>query len=162
LRFNIPVFCLLVLLFCSLQAQENADYIVVEKSIRTMTLFANQLPIRTFKISLGADPQGHKQREGDERTPEGIYRIDYRNGQSIAHRSLHISYPNEEDKARAKKAGNRPGGNIMIHGITKGYGWLGPLHRFFDWTDGCIGVTNAEIEEIWNLVPNGTTIEIRP
>ena len=103
---------------------------------------------------------GHKQSEGDERTPEGRYIIDWRNPRSIAHLSLHISYPDEEDVAAAREAGRAPGGNIMIHGLPNGWGALGPLHRVLDWTDGCIAVTNEEMREIWSKVPDGTPIEI--
>lgn len=105
---------------------------------------------------------GPKRQEGDERTPEGLYRIDWRNPNSVAHLSLHISYPDAEDRARAGAAGVAPGGSIMIHGLPNGWGFLGALHRRLDWTDGCIGVTNAEMREIWALVPDGTPIRIAP
>jgi murein L,D-transpeptidase YafK len=96
------------------------------------------------------------------RLPEGVYVLDRRNRHSQFYRSLHISYPNAEDRARARKLKIPPGGDIMIHGLPNDYGWLGSAHRAHDWTDGCIAVTNEEIEEIWRVVPEGTTIEIRP
>ena len=142
-------------------ADQQADAILVDKSDRQLTLQRNGAPIRTYTISMGGNPKGHKTHEGDERTPEGTYEIDWRNENSIAHLSLHISYPNADDIAFAKARGVSPGGNIMIHGILNGWGWLGPLQRHWDWTDGCIAVTNAEMKEIWALVPNGTPITIR-
>ncbi|HEY6374691.1 MAG TPA: L,D-transpeptidase family protein [Edaphobacter sp.] len=102
-----------------------------------------------------------KRREGDHETPEGFYIIDSRNAHSRFHRALHISYPNNNDSRRAEVEGVPPGGQIMIRGIQNNLGWLGPLQHEIDWTDGCIAVTDAEIDEIWNLVPIGTPIEIR-
>ena len=100
--------------------------------------------------------------EGDERTPEGQYKLDFRNPRSIAHRALHISYPNAADVAQAQARGVSPGGAVMVHGLPNKVWWLGRWHRWMDWTDGCIGVTNAEMDEIWRVVPTGTPIEIRP
>ncbi len=142
--------------------QDQADLIIVEKSERVLTLLQNGEPIKTYPISLGGNPDGHKVQEGDERTPEGSYTIDWRNPNSIAHLSLHISYPNAADTAHAQSIGASPGGNIMIHGILNGWGFVGPLHLMSDWTNGCIAVTNAQMREIWSLVPDGTPIEIRP
>jgi murein L,D-transpeptidase YafK len=140
----------------------KADRLLIEKAARRLTLFANDAPIRTYTVSLGGNPVGPKQREGDQRTPEGLYSINARNSNSSFHRSLQISYPDEEDRARASSAGVDPGGLIMIHGIRNGLGWVGRLHRFFDWTDGCIAVTDAEMDEIWELVEIGTPVEIKP
>ena len=140
---------------------EQADRIIVSKAARTLTLLQDDTPLRTYRVSMGADWNGgHKQQEGDERTPEGDYVIDWRNPRSIAHLSLHISYPNAQDKARAADRGVAPGGNIMIHGLPNGWGALGGLHLWWDWTDGCLAVTNAEMREIWALVPDGTPISI--
>jgi murein L,D-transpeptidase YafK len=136
--------------------------ILVDKSERRLDLLADGVPIRTYKVALGRSPEGPKVQEGDNRTPEGIYVIDSRSDRSVFHRALHISYPNEEDRARAARLGVAPGGNILIHGMRNGMGWIGHLHLAFDWTRGCIAVTNAEIDEIWKLVPDGTPIEIRP
>lgn len=118
--------------------------------------------LRRYHVALGGAPEGHKQREGDERTPEGHYVIDWRNPNSTYHLSLHISYPNAEDRRRAASKGEDPGGMIMIHGLAEGMEWIGPLHRMWDWTNGCVAVTNFEIEEIWSLVRNGTPIHIMP
>ena len=111
---------------------------------------------------MGRNSESAKTREGDSKTPEGIYKIDSRNEKSAYHLALHISYPNEKDKKRAKELGVSPGGNIMIHGIKNGLGWVGRFHTLFDWTKGCIAVTNKEMEEIYRLVPNGTIVEIKP
>lgn len=139
----------------------QADRIVVDKPAREMQLLRDGAVIRRYAISLGAAPEGHKAREGDERTPEGDYVIDWRNARSIAHLSLHISYPNPADTEAAQARGENPGGAIMIHGLPNGWGALGRLHLWRDWTNGCIAVTNAEMREIWSLVPNGTPITIR-
>ena len=124
-------------------------------------MHANQV-IKTYKIALGGNPVGPKQREGDHRTPEGSYVIDRRNEHSKFHRSLHVSYPNAADREHARKLGVSPGGDIFIHGLPNGYGWIGAAHRAHDWTDGCIAVSDKEIEEIWDLVDNGTPVEIKP
>jgi murein L,D-transpeptidase YafK len=138
------------------------DRVLVLKSERRMVLYSRETPVATYRIALGADPTGHKTFLGDSRTPEGPYTLDYRNEDSAFYRSIHVSYPNETDRAAAIDADVPPGGNIMIHGLPNGRGWLGPLYNLRDWTDGCIAVTNSEIEEIWRAVPNGTPIEIRP
>ena len=144
-------------------AHEQADYILVLKSERRMILYRQGQPIRQYRISLGNGANdGPKRFEGDGRTPEGTYIIDWRNNNSVAHISLHISYPNAQDVAYAASHGRSAGGDIMIHGINNGWGFLGPLQRVRDWTAGCIAVTNREMREIWSLVPDGTTIEIRP
>ncbi len=139
---------------------QRADLVRVDKSDRRLDLLREGAVIRSYTVSLGAAPEGHKGQEGDERTPTGSYIIDWRNPNSIAHLSLHISYPNADDTARAAAQGISPGGNIMIHGLPNGWGFVGGLHRVWDWTNGCIAVTNAEMREIWALVPNGTKIEI--
>jgi murein L,D-transpeptidase YafK len=140
----------------------TADRILVIKAERALILFRDGKPLKRYSVALGHAPVGAKRRQGDSRTPEGLYRIDSRNPLSGYHLSLHISYPDASDRARARRAGVSPGGAIMIHGIRNGFGWLGPRHRLVDWTDGCIAVTDEEIEEIWRAVPIGTPIEIRP
>lgn len=140
---------------------ELADRVIVDKPARSLQLLRKNQVIREYEISLGGAPEGHKTREGDEKTPEGEYLIDWRNDRSVAHLSLHISYPNADDSAAAAARGEHPGGSIMIHGMANGWGWLGGMHRLLDWTDGCIAVTNAEMNEIWSLVANGTPIEIK-
>jgi len=145
-----------------LPADARADRILIEKSSGMMTLFRDGRPLRAYLVAFGRGSLAPKAREGDGRTPEGRYRIDRRNVQSRYHRALHISYPEPRDVAAAQSRGVSPGGDIMIHGLPNGLGWLGSLHRMVDWTAGCIAVTNAEIEEIWRVVPDGTAIEIRP
>lgn len=142
-------------------AEVQADLVIVDKPARRLKLMRGEEVIGDYAISLGAAPKGHKTREGDEKTPEGKYTIDWRNPRSVAHLSLHISYPNQQDLEAAAERGESPGGAIMIHGMLNGWGWLGGLHRRWDWTNGCIAVTNAEIQEIWSLVPDGTPIEIK-
>ncbi len=142
--------------------EEPADRILIEKASRKLTLYRGQNVIRTYPIALGGEPVGKKQCQRDKKTPEGQYVIDGRNKHSRYHQSLHISYPNAADRENAKKLGCNPGGDIMIHGLPNGYGWVGKLHTAVDWTLGCIAVTNAEVEEIWNLVPNGTPVVINP
>lgn len=139
-----------------------ADKILVEKSERRLSLLSHNQLLKTYSISLGSHPEGKKQREGDRRTPEGVYKIDQRNPHSAYHLSLHISYPNPTDIKNAKAQGYSAGGDIMIHGTPNGFGRMSELFRYRDWTAGCIAVTNAEIEEIWQTVPNGATIEIKP
>ena len=138
------------------------DKILIEKKERRLTLISRGEVLKTYKIALGGNPNGPKERQGDNKTPEGTYVIDSRNKDSRYHLSLHISYPNEKDKQRAKKLGVSPGGTIMIHGIKNGFSWAGEFHTEVDWTKGCIAVTDEEIEEIEKLAPNGTIVEIRP
>ncbi|MEW6754421.1 MAG: L,D-transpeptidase family protein [Candidatus Latescibacterota bacterium] len=142
--------------------EAQVERIVVEKANRTMRLMHGETTVRSYSICLGRRPQGPKRCRGDGRTPEGHYVIDGRNGGSRYHRSLHISYPSRDDVRASRKRGCRPGGSIMIHGLPNERHHRGPPLTTFDWTNGCIAVTNAEIEEIWRLVPDGTPIEIRP
>jgi murein L,D-transpeptidase YafK len=141
---------------------EKVDRVVVLKREHKLLLLNGDRVIKIYGIALGRGGLLPKQRQGDRRTPEGLYEIDRRNRASSFHRALHINYPNEADLERARALGITPGADIMIHGITNGMGWVGPSHRITDWTDGCIAVTDAEIEEIWSLVRDGTPVEIRP
>jgi len=136
----------------------TADLIRVDKSERTLTLYAQGKPVRVYRgLQFGDAPEGHKRFQGDERTPEGRYTIDARNPASAYHLSLRISYPNAADRAYAAGRGRSPGGDIFIHGQPNGL----PAGRLpGDWTDGCIALANAEIAELWRLVPDGTPIEI--
>jgi len=127
-----------------------------------MTLMSGERILKTYKVALGTEPVGAKQKHGDHKTPEGNYVIDAKNAHSQFHLSLHISYPNAADRQRSRKLGLSPGGDIMIHGLMPQYAWMGAQHRETDWTDGCVAVTNSEIEEIWKLVPIGTKVEIKP
>ncbi|MGB8459670.1 MAG: L,D-transpeptidase family protein [Candidatus Acidiferrum sp.] len=141
---------------------KQADRIVVEKSARTMKLMRGTEVLKTYKVALSREPVGAKEREGDHRVPEGQYVIDSKNSHSRFHLALHVSYPNATDREKARKLRVKPGGDVEIHGLGSKYGWVGSLQRQVDWTDGCIAVTNSEIDEIWPLVPVGTPLEIRP
>jgi murein L,D-transpeptidase YafK len=145
----------------SLPANAAADQVVVVKSERTLTLFRSGKRLKSYRVALGRGGVSPKLREGDNRTPEGRYLLDRRNARSAYHRSLHVSYPNADDVASAQARGDAPGFDIMVHGVRNGLGWVGRAHTLLDWTAGCIAVTNAEIEEIWRVVPDGTPIEIR-
>lgn len=136
------------------------DKVYVDKSERVLKLLSNDKVIKSYHIALGDSPVGHKRQEGDERTPIGSYTLDYKNENSIAHRSIHVSYPNAADKAYANSRGVNPGGDIMIHGQMNGFGHLAWLNQQRDWTDGCIAVTDDEMDEIMAAVKVGTTIEI--
>ena len=144
------------------KAPTKADRILVEKGLRRLTLFSAGRKLKDYHVALGFSAVGPKEREGDGRTPEGIYLIDFHKPDSAFHRALHISYPSVENNARAAEAGVSPGGDIMIHGLPNGLGALGATHPVRDWTAGCIAVTDAEIDEIYDFVSDGTPIEIRP
>jgi murein L,D-transpeptidase YafK len=134
----------------------RADRVIVNKARREMLLLYGESVLRSYRVALGREPVGHKEREGDGRTPEGRYMIDRRNPQSRYHLALRISYPNEADRARARELGVEPGGDVMIHGLKDG------VRREDDWTQGCIAVTDEEMDAIWNLVSEGTPIVINP
>jgi len=142
--------------------EQRANVILVEKQARRLTLLHDGKPLKTYAVSLGGDPIGHKQQEGDSRTPEGHYSIDFKNERSRFHLSMRVSYPNADDRESARKRGVPPGSDIMIHGLPNGMGFIGRLSLARDWTDGCIAVTNSEVEEIWSMIEVGTPIEIRP
>jgi murein L,D-transpeptidase YafK len=146
----------------SLSMSSQADPLVVEKGRRRLVAYSHGSALRAYTVSLGRDPIGPKMRQGDRRTPEGRYIINSHNPASTFHRALHVSYPSAVDSARAHAAGYDPGGDIMVHGVRNGLGWIGRAHRFMDWTTGCIAVTDPEIEELYRIVSDGTPIEIRP
>jgi len=139
-----------------------ADRVLVEKSARRLTLLKNGSTLKTYSVALGRAPIGAKEYEGDQRTPEGIYSIDFHKPDSDYHLALHVSYPEERDIDRAAAQGLSAGSDIMIHGLPNGRGWIGRFHRRNDWTAGCVAVTDFEIEEIYQAVPDGTPIELRP
>jgi len=141
---------------------EQADSILILKKDHVMELLSGGKVIRTYKVALGQGGLAPKQREGDARTPEGRYVIDAKYEHSAYHKALHVSYPNPDDRRRAARLGAPPGGAIMIHGLPNGKSWVGAGHRLYDWTLGCIAVTDQEIDAIWALVPVGTPVEIRP
>ena len=136
--------------------------LVVMKSKRQMWAYNQDTLVKIYPISLGKSPIGHKQFEGDKKTPEGIYRINERNPNSAYHKNLGISYPNAEDKAYALSQGKSPGGLIKIHGLPNNFPDIGRQHLRKDWTDGCIAVTNEEIDELFNAVVHNAEIDIRP
>jgi len=140
----------------------GVDHIIVYKQPRKLVLLSGGKEVRSYKIALGGQPVGPKTRQGDHRTPEGSYVLDSRNPNSHFYKAFHISYPDSKDIAAARKAGAKPGGDIMLHGLPKQYAWVGKAHVLNDWTDGCIAVTNEEMDEIWKLVRVGTPIEIKP
>jgi murein L,D-transpeptidase YafK len=145
-----------------LPAGIKVDRILVEKSKRRLSVFANGKELKNYRVALGRNPIGAKQEEGDMKTPEGVYTIDSRNPRSDYHLALHVSYPSNEDIARATEHGVNAGADIMIHGIANGAGWIGAFHRIHDWTAGCIALTDEEIEELWRVTPNGASVEIGP
>jgi murein L,D-transpeptidase YafK len=164
-EFTIALVCLAACWLAvgqTLPLGSKADHVVVVKSKRILTLLDHGKVLKTYKIALGGEPVGPKVRQGDHKTPEGVYILDRRNAHSQFYRSIHISYPDAQDSARAAKLGVSPGGDIYVHGLPNGFAWLGSGHRLKDWTDGCIAVTDQEMDEIWRAVPNGTAIEIKP
>lgn len=144
------------------QTAARVDRIVVEKSKRTLTLMDGRKALKTYKVALGGQPVGAKDRQGDHKTPEGLYSVDAKNPQSQFYKALHISYPSAADRGNARKLGVSPGGDVEIHGLGAKWGWIGAKHRLTDWTDGCIAVTNEEIDEIYPQIKVGTPVEIRP
>ena len=154
------IIILLVLFSSSAFSSQKADSVLVNKSDKKLYLIADGKPFKSYHVAFGANPAGHKQQEGDERTPEGKYLLDYKKDDSAFYKAIHISYPNQNDIENAKKRGVSPGGFIMIHGQRNGLGGLSFASQFFNWTNGCIAVTNSEMEEIWLAVDAGTPIEI--
>ena len=141
---------------------EKADSVLVIKSESKLYLKKNGIVLKKYHVAFGANPKGHKQQEGDERTPEGKYVLDYKKENSSFYKAIHISYPNDDDKKRAKEKGVSPGGKIMTHGQKNGFGWLSFITQRFNWTDGCIAVSNCAMDEIWNAVDVRTPVEIKP
>jgi murein L,D-transpeptidase YafK len=152
---------LFVLLSTVASAEPKVDRVVVLKTKHELVLLSGDHVVKSYRVALGRGGLEPKRRQGDGRTPEGIYRIDHRNPASRYHLALHISYPESSDKQRAQRLGVNPGGDIMIHGLPPEYSWVGRRHLLSDWTEGCIAVTDSEIEEIWELVPDGTPVEVR-
>lgn len=141
---------------------KDVDYILVNKAEKKMYLLSNGHKVKEYNVVFGGSPKGHKQQEGDEKTPEGQYILDYKKENSSFYKSIHISYPNEVDVSNAKAKGVKPGGAIMIHGQRNGLSRLSWLTQRVNWTNGCIAVTNIEMDEIWGAVKVGTPIEILP
>lgn len=137
------------------------DRIIVDKSERTLATYRDGQLVRAFRVALGSGGLAPKQRQGDGRVPEGSYRITFHNAASRYHRALRIGYPTEQQRAAAQAQGIDPGGDIMIHGLPNAMGAIGSRHRLRDWTAGCIGVTNREMDWLFAQVPDGTRIDIR-
>ncbi|QBF84336.1 hypothetical protein EXU30_17910 [Shewanella maritima] len=164
LRLFCVTLCVLVSLSSSFAhaLSGKADLVIVKKSESSMQILRQGKVLKTYHIAMGDAPQGHKLTEGDQRTPQGRYILDYKKSDSAFYRSIHISYPNEEDKLRAKALGISPGGLIMIHGENP-KSKLPPLEQQkYNWTNGCIAVTNKEMDELWQVIDPGTPIEIWP
>ena len=145
-----------------LPANSQVDLLVVQKSQNEMMAYADGKLLKTYQVSFGDAPLGHKEFEGDEKTPEGVYTINAKNDKSGYHKNLGISYPNEKDIDHAKSLGVSPGGDIKIHGIRNGLGMINKFQRLINWTNGCIALTNSEIDELYTSVKIGTRIEIKP
>lgn len=140
----------------------EVDRVIVSKSNRKLYLMQGSSVIKAYPVSLGKNPVGHKTQVGDQRTPEGRYKINWRNPNSRYHLALHISYPSTKDKKSAARKGVHPGGNIMLHGLPSKYADGANVMLGLDWTDGCIAVSNEAIEEIWQMIADNTTIDIFP
>lgn len=140
----------------------TADKILVVKSERRLYLYRGPDVLRAYRVSLGLSPKGHKEREGDFRTPEGLYRLTRRNSRSAFFLSIQISYPAPGDIARARANGYQPGGAIMIHGLPNNPTHPEPYYAAADWTNGCIALANADMLELWSLVDRRAIIEIKP
>jgi len=145
----------------SLSSAVVADRVVVLKSERKLMLMKDGQVLKTYRVSLGANPVGPKIHQGDHKTPEGEYILDRHNSHSQYYRSIHISYPSQVDRERAHRLGLSPGGDVFMHGLPNDYK-PAPNENPGDWTDGCIAVTDTEMDEIWRAVPDGTPIEIKP
>lgn len=143
-------------------AAAQANRVIIEKQRHLLSLYDGDTLLHQYRVAIGRGPAGPKHCQGDDKTPEGEYSISLRVEHSAAHRALRISYPNPADRSEAHKLGCKTGGDIMIHGLMNGYGWIGAQHRHVDWTRGCVAVTNEEMDEIWRLVPKGTKVIIKP
>jgi murein L,D-transpeptidase YafK len=144
----------------ALQPSAKADRVIVLKAERKLILMKGDEVLKSYRVSLGGTPLGPKTRQGDSRTPEGKYFLDRHNSKSHYYKSIHISYPNANDLARARKLGVPPGGDLFVHGLPNGF--HGSAKDLGDWTDGCVAVTDPEMDEIWRAVADGTPIEIKP
>lgn len=145
-----------------LSAHSQVDSLVVFKSQYKMFAYQKGKLLKTYKVSLGDNPFGHKVFEGDEKTPEGLYSINAKNDKSGYHKNLGISYPNAQDIKYAKSIGKSPGGDIKIHGLRNGLGVINKFQRWFNWTNGCIALTNSEVDELYRAVKLKTKIQINP
>ncbi|NLE02316.1 MAG: L,D-transpeptidase family protein [Fibrobacter sp.] len=145
-----------------LDKNQQIDKVVVIKHLRKLYLYNEGKVIKEYDISLGRVSKGHKEYEGDRKTPEGLYCLNDKNHNSGYHKNFGISYPDKKDRAHADSLGKSPGGDIKIHGLRNGFGWIGRLHLLFNWTYGCIALTNEDLDELYVTVKIGTPIEIMP
>ena len=164
---NLPGKYLVILLLAVCQSAtagnvQKADEVLVVKSEKRLYLLHRNKAFASYPVTFGSNPKGHKQVRGDGRTPEGHYVLDYKNPNSRFYKSIHISYPNSRDRENARRRGLDPGGDIMIHGQPNGYGWAAPVLQLFSWTDGCIALSDSNMDIIWQAVDPGTPIEIKP
>jgi murein L,D-transpeptidase YafK len=143
-------------------SEQAADMVLVEKSKSRLYLMRQGEAFASFHVAFGSNPKGHKQEQGDGKTPEGRYMLNYKNAGSAFYKSIHISYPSAKDRQDALKRGVDPGGDIMIHGQKNGYGRLSILVQRFNWTNGCIALSDRDMDLVWDAVKPGTPIEIRP
>jgi murein L,D-transpeptidase YafK len=158
----IKLLSILLVTIINCNAIEKADKVIVNKTKSKLYLLKDGKVFRTYSVAFGGDPKGHKMQEGDQKTPEGNYILDYKNINSSFYKSIHISYPNKNDIEIAKQNHVSPGGYIMIHGQRNGYEILTFIMQFFNWTAGCIAVTNSQMDEIWDSITLNTPIEILP
>lgn len=161
-KFLLLVGLLLFFFPCLVFSENKADAVVVDKSDARLYLMKQGRKYASFSVTFGREPKGHKQQRGDERTPEGHYTLDYKKSNSAYYKSIHISYPNAQDRENARKLGVDPGGDIMIHGQANGWEWASIFVQFFNWTDGCIALTNHDMDRVWEAVDSGIPIEIKP
>jgi murein L,D-transpeptidase YafK len=162
--FNKCLFVALLLFFQAAYSDDvpKADAVLVIKSEKRLYLLRQGEQIASLRVAFGSAPVGTKRQEGDGRTPEGRYVLDYKNIDSQFYKSIHVSYPNSQDREQARERGVSPGGDIMIHGQANGWEWASLFVQLFSWTDGCIALSNSDMERVWNSVDPGTPIEIRP
>jgi murein L,D-transpeptidase YafK len=161
-KMKLPVLLALLLAAFSVQAMPKAELVLVKKSEHKLILISGGQAFREYRVALGPKPRGPKMAIGDERTPEGEYILDRKNEKSAFYKSIHISYPNDADRDRAEKLGLQPGGSIMIHGQPNEKQWPEDIAQKFNWTSGCIAVTDGQMDEIWDAVEVGTPIRIQP
>jgi murein L,D-transpeptidase YafK len=162
--FSTGLFSILLLTFVTANGGgiQKADSVLVIKSEKRLYLMDKGKQFASLPVTFGGNPVGHKQSQGDQRTPEGYYTLGYKNANSKFYKSIHISYPNVQDRLNADRQGADPGGDIMIHGQANGWGWAAPIVQLFSWTDGCIALSNSDMDRVWAAVDPGTPIEIRP
>jgi murein L,D-transpeptidase YafK len=159
------ILALLALLLFQVAAADDipkADKVLVDKSEKRLYLIKDGERFMSLPVTFGGEPKGHKVQQGDQRTPEGNYTLEWKNPNSKFYKSIRVSYPNAEDRAKAQRLGVDPGGDIMVHGQANGWQWASPLLQFFSWTDGCVALSNKNMDKVWEAVEPGTPIEIRP